>query len=60
LNATIIKILQDPEVNAKLLTGGMQPSPPHTPEEFGAFIHAEIARWNRTIDIANIRRGKPM
>jgi tripartite-type tricarboxylate transporter receptor subunit TctC len=60
LNATIIKILQDPEINAKLLTGGMQPSPPHTPEEFGAFIHAEIARWNRTIDIANIRRGKPM
>ena len=60
LNAAIVKILQDPEVNAKLLTGGMQPSPPHTPAEFGNFINAEIARWNRTIDVAGVRRGKPM
>ncbi len=49
LNAAIIKILQDPEVSEKLKTGGMQPSPPHTPAEFGAFIHAEIDRWNKTI-----------
>ena len=60
LNAAIIKIIQDPEVNAKLLAGGLQPSPPHTPEDFGKFIHDEIARWNRTIDLANVRRGKPM
>ena len=60
LNAAMMQVLQDPEVRAKLSAAGLQVSKPHSPEEFGAFVRSEIARWNRTIDEAKVTRGKPM
>lgn len=60
LNAALMKVLQDPEARAKIISFGTQPENPHTPEQFGAIIRAEIARWNRTIDVAKVQRGKPM
>lgn len=60
LNAALMQVLQDPEVRDKLLFAGLQPAKKHSPEEFGAFIRAEIDRWNKTIDNAKVARGKPM
>jgi tripartite-type tricarboxylate transporter receptor subunit TctC len=60
LNAALMQVLQDPDVRDKLLFAGLQPAKKHSPEEFGAFIRAEIDRWNKTIDTAKVARGKPM
>jgi len=59
LNAALMKTLADPDIQAKLLNFGLQPQPPHKPEWFGNFIAEEIARWNKTIDLAGVQRGKP-
>jgi tripartite-type tricarboxylate transporter receptor subunit TctC len=44
LNAEIVKILRRPDVKERLAADGAEPIG-NTPEEFGAFIKAEIARW---------------
>lgn len=59
VNAALMKVLQEPETKTKIESFGLQPSKPHKPEEFGAFIRAEIDRWNKTIDAAKVKRGKP-
>jgi tripartite-type tricarboxylate transporter receptor subunit TctC len=59
LNAALMASLKDPAVHAKISSFGMRPSDPHSPEDFGAFIRSEIARWNKTIDEAGVKRGKP-
>jgi tripartite-type tricarboxylate transporter receptor subunit TctC len=58
LNAAVNAALAEPELRAKVLSFGLQPSDPHSPAQFGAFIADEIARWNRTIDMAGVQRGK--
>jgi tripartite-type tricarboxylate transporter receptor subunit TctC len=47
-------ILAEPEVRAQLARHGTEPAPT-TPEEFGARIHADIARWARVVREAGIR-----
>jgi tripartite-type tricarboxylate transporter receptor subunit TctC len=44
LNAEMIKALTRPDVRDKLAADGAIPVG-NTPEEFGAHIKAEIARW---------------
>jgi tripartite-type tricarboxylate transporter receptor subunit TctC len=39
-------VLADPEVRAKMLALGAEPSG-DTPEEFGRFIHADQAKWSK-------------
>jgi tripartite-type tricarboxylate transporter receptor subunit TctC len=39
-------VLADPEVRAKMLALGAEPSA-DTPEEFGRFIHADQAKWSK-------------
>ena len=43
LNAAVVTALKDPEVARRIRTVGMEPTPT-TPEEFAAFIDAEIAK----------------
>ncbi|HET9902930.1 MAG TPA: tripartite tricarboxylate transporter substrate-binding protein [Xanthobacteraceae bacterium] len=59
LNVALMKALADPGIQQKLLNSGLQPAQLHKPEWFGNFIREEIARWNRTIDLAGVPRGKP-
>ena len=48
LNSTLVKIVQSPDVRDRILATGADPMP-STPEEFGAFIAAEIRKWTAII-----------
>ena len=46
LQSVIAKVMAMPDVRARLVEGGLDPIV-STPEEFGAFIRAEIAKWSK-------------
>jgi tripartite-type tricarboxylate transporter receptor subunit TctC len=46
LNAAFIRAMAAPEVHQRLLEGGLDPIV-GTPEAFGEFIRAEIAKWSK-------------
>ena len=48
LNAAFTGAMQDPQVLPKMEANGIAPGPTW-PEEFGALIKSEIARWDRVI-----------
>ena len=48
LNAEVRKVLAMPEVKTTLFNQGLDPAP-GTPEEFGAYIRSERAKWARVI-----------
>lgn len=54
LSADIQAVLNDPIVRAKIEEQGGVPDP-GSPEVFGAFIKAEIAKWKRVAEAANVR-----
>jgi tripartite-type tricarboxylate transporter receptor subunit TctC len=55
LNQALGRIVQNPEVRARL-TGEIGIEPAHsTPEEFGKFIAAEIRKWSSVVKAGNIR-----
>lgn len=54
LNAEIVKIMQRPDVKAKLATGGLDAAT-NTPDEFAKFVREETQKWARVIREANIR-----
>ena len=53
LNATIVEIIKQPDVQAKIIELGAVPVP-ETSAEFGAFIAAETLKWAKVIKGANI------
>lgn len=54
LSAEIGKVIQAPDVKNRFLTDGAEPVG-GTPEQFDAFIKAEIARWKELVKRAGIR-----
>jgi tripartite-type tricarboxylate transporter receptor subunit TctC len=46
LQSAIAKVMAMPDVRARLVEGGLDPIV-STPEEFGEFIRAEIAKWSK-------------
>jgi tripartite-type tricarboxylate transporter receptor subunit TctC len=48
------KALSDPEAVKALAVAGMEPVT-STPEEFGAFIRAEIEKWTAVARGANVK-----
>lgn len=54
LNREIVDILNSKEVNDQMLAVGMLPSPT-TPEEFTAYIRAELKKWAPVVKQANIK-----
>jgi tripartite-type tricarboxylate transporter receptor subunit TctC len=46
LQAAIARVMAMPDVRARLVEGGLDPIVT-TPEEFGEFIRAEIAKWSK-------------
>jgi tripartite-type tricarboxylate transporter receptor subunit TctC len=59
LGAAVQKELKDPEFAQKVTASGQEPSGVETPEQFRAFIKEDIDRWNRVIDRAGVKRGRP-
>ena len=54
LNGETSRIMRAPEIQSRLLNEGAK-SPAKTPEEFGAYVRAEIAKWAKVIQQAGIR-----
>ena len=54
LSAEMIKAVQDPEVNAKLVAQGIEPGG-MSPAELAAFQKAEIDKWAKVIRAGNIK-----
>lgn len=48
LNAETIKILQKPEIRAKLIAAGLEPMW-NTPAEFAGYVRAETAKWRKIV-----------
>ena len=54
LHGEIVKVMSLPEIREKLVAQGTDPVG-STPEQFGAFMKSESAKWARVIKEANIR-----
>jgi tripartite-type tricarboxylate transporter receptor subunit TctC len=54
LHAEIVKLLAVPDTKEKLLAQGFEPVG-STPDEFGAYIKSEIAKWAKVIKTAKIK-----
>ena len=54
LNQTVVGILRQPEVKEAILKQGAEVAP-STPEELGAFVKSELARWTPIIKSASIK-----
>ncbi|MEK6245685.1 MAG: tripartite tricarboxylate transporter substrate binding protein [Pseudomonadota bacterium] len=54
LNAEIVKLLNSPEVKDRFAKQGVEVRT-STPEQFGDFLRAEVARWAKVIKVAGIR-----
>ena len=54
LNAEIGKVMQMPEVKAKLLESGVE-ARTSTPEQLGAMVQSETAKWGKIIADAGIK-----
>ena len=54
LNASVNRILGEQEIKQKLTEMGATPQP-GTPEQFGALIKSDIAKWDEVIRTANIK-----
>jgi tripartite-type tricarboxylate transporter receptor subunit TctC len=55
LNADILKILALPDVKDRLAKLGSEPTDIATPEQFGDYIKAEIAKWAKVVKAAGMR-----
>jgi tripartite-type tricarboxylate transporter receptor subunit TctC len=53
LNASIVEIIKQPDVQARIIELGAVPVP-ETSAEFGAFIAAETIKWAKVVKEANI------
>lgn len=55
INAEAMKIVRMPELVDKFKAMGVNPIKPNTPEQFDAFLKADIERWRRVIKDANVQ-----
>ena len=51
LNAEVVKVLQMPDIKQYLFSQGLDPAPT-SPEEFGAYIKSEMAKWAKVVRAA--------
>jgi tripartite-type tricarboxylate transporter receptor subunit TctC len=54
LNEEVVRIMQLPDIQARLLIEGARFSPT-TPEQFGAFVRAEITKWGPVVRASGAR-----
>lgn len=54
LNSEVARALREPDARERLYTIGAEPMD-NTPEEFAAYIAAEMAKWSKVVKTAGIR-----
>lgn len=55
LNAAVVRALASPEIQARMLRGGLEPAPDiKAPQQFRQFIKSDIAKWSKMIRDAGI------
>lgn len=54
LNVEVSRIMRSPEIQARLPIEGAR-FPPTTPEQFGAFVKAETAKWAPIVRVSGAR-----
>jgi tripartite-type tricarboxylate transporter receptor subunit TctC len=55
LHAAMVQVLNEPAIRERFLADGADPTPSRTPEEFGAFIRAEMVKWAKVVRDAHIQ-----
>ena len=55
LNATIMTGLADADVRKRLIDAGYEPAANNTPQQFGAFIAADVAKWRELVEKTNMK-----
>jgi tripartite-type tricarboxylate transporter receptor subunit TctC len=55
LRAAIAKVLADPEIQARMRTGGAISVSSKSPEDFRAFMEGETAKWTKVIEESGVR-----
>ena len=48
LNAEMVKLLQNPDLRAKMVAQGYEVTP-STPKEMGDYMHSETTRWAQVV-----------
>ncbi len=54
LNADIIRVLQGPDIRARLTALGLEPMT-SSPEAFGNLVRSEIAKWAKVVDAIGLK-----
>ena len=54
LHRAVLRTLDDPVIRDTFVRSGAEPAPSRTPEEFGALISAEVAKWAKVVKQAGI------
>ena len=55
MHVAMLRGLADPAVKKRLSDDGAEPTPNATPEEFGAMLKSEIAKWGKVVKTAGIK-----
>lgn len=55
LHAGVVRALQEPAIRKRLTDDGAEPAPSASPDEFGAFIKAEVVKWAKVAKAAGIQ-----
>jgi tripartite-type tricarboxylate transporter receptor subunit TctC len=55
LHAAVLQALQDPAVRRRFIDNGADATPSASPEEFGAFLQTELAKWTKVVRDAGIK-----
>ena len=55
LHAAIVKVLADPEIQARMRKGGAIAVSSRSPEDFKSYMDAETAKWAKVIEESGVR-----
>ncbi|HYC45728.1 MAG TPA: tripartite tricarboxylate transporter substrate binding protein [Burkholderiales bacterium] len=55
LHGAVLHALNDPAVSQRFVSGGADPKPSKSPEDFAAYIHAEHVKWGKVIRSAGLK-----
>lgn len=56
LHAAVVQALNDPAVRKRFISGGAEPAPSKSPDEYAQLIKNEVAKWARVAREAGIKR----